>query len=78
MLSPGVVVVDVGINVVGDKLLGDVDFESARDVVSAITPVPGGVGPLTNALLLTHLLRAATDQAEREAAAAGAVGAATP
>jgi methylenetetrahydrofolate dehydrogenase (NADP+)/methenyltetrahydrofolate cyclohydrolase len=72
MLSPGVVVVDVGINVVGDKLLGDVDFESARDVVSAITPVPGGVGPLTNALLLTHLLRAATDQAERAAAAAGA------
>lgn len=70
MLSPGVVVVDVGINVVGDKLLGDVDFESAKGVVSAITPVPGGVGPLTNALLLTHLLRAATDQAERSAAAA--------
>jgi methylenetetrahydrofolate dehydrogenase (NADP+) / methenyltetrahydrofolate cyclohydrolase len=67
MLSPGVVVVDVGINVVGDKLLGDVDFESAKDVVSAITPVPGGVGPLTNALLLSHLLRAATDQAEHAA-----------
>jgi len=69
MLSPGVVVVDVGINVVGDgtggeKLVGDVDFKSAKNVVSAITPVPGGVGPLTNALLLTHLLRAATDQAE--------------
>jgi methylenetetrahydrofolate dehydrogenase (NADP+) / methenyltetrahydrofolate cyclohydrolase len=69
MLSPGVVVVDVGINVVpdgvgGEKLVGDVDFESARDVVSAITPVPGGVGPLTNALLLSHLLRAATAQAE--------------
>jgi methylenetetrahydrofolate dehydrogenase (NADP+)/methenyltetrahydrofolate cyclohydrolase len=72
MLSPGVVVVDVGINVVGDKLIGDVDFESAKDVVSAITPVPGGVGPLTNALLLSHLLRAATDQAERAAASAGA------
>ena len=69
MLSPGVVVVDVGINVVGDKLVGDVDFESARDVVSAITPVPGGVGPLTNALLLSHLLRAATDQAERASVA---------
>jgi methylenetetrahydrofolate dehydrogenase (NADP+)/methenyltetrahydrofolate cyclohydrolase len=66
------VVVDVGINVVGDKLIGDVDFESAKDVVSAITPVPGGVGPLTNALLLSHLLRAATDQAERAAASAGA------
>ena len=69
MLSPGVVVVDVGINVVpdgrgGDALVGDVDFESARDVVAAITPVPGGVGPLTNALLMSHLLRAATDQAE--------------
>ena len=79
MLSPGVVVVDVGINVVpdgqgGEKLVGDVDFESAKDVVSAITPVPGGVGPLTNALLLSHLLRAATDQAERSGrpAAAGA------
>jgi methylenetetrahydrofolate dehydrogenase (NADP+)/methenyltetrahydrofolate cyclohydrolase len=79
MLSPGVVVVDVGINVVpdgqdGEKLVGDVDFESAKDVVGAITPVPGGVGPLTNALLLTHLLRAATDQAERSdrPAAAGA------
>ena len=70
MLSPGVVVVDVGINVVPDgtgavRLVGDVDFESAKDVVAAITPVPGGVGPLTNALLLTHLLRAATDQANR-------------
>ena len=69
MISPGVVVVDVGSNVVpdgkgGEKLVGDVDFESAKDVVSAITPVPGGVGPLTNALLLSHLLRAVTDQAE--------------
>jgi methylenetetrahydrofolate dehydrogenase (NADP+)/methenyltetrahydrofolate cyclohydrolase len=70
MLSPGVVVVDVGINVVGEHLVGDVDFESAKDVVAAITPVPGGVGPLTNALLLSHLLRAATDQAELGAAVA--------
>jgi methylenetetrahydrofolate dehydrogenase (NADP+)/methenyltetrahydrofolate cyclohydrolase len=52
-----------------------VDFESAKGVVSAITPVPGGVGPLTNALLLTHLLRAATDQAERGAAAGESVAA---
>ncbi len=64
MLRPGAVVVDVGINVVGDSIVGDVDFESARGVASAITPVPGGVGPLTNALLLTHLVRAATAQAE--------------
>jgi methylenetetrahydrofolate dehydrogenase (NADP+)/methenyltetrahydrofolate cyclohydrolase len=59
MLRPGAVVVDVGINVVDGKLVGDVDFESARGVASAITPVPGGVGPLTNALLLAHLVRAA-------------------
>jgi len=64
MLRKGAVVIDVGINVVGDKLVGDVDFESARDVVSAITPVPGGVGPVTNALLMTHLMRAARAQAE--------------
>jgi methylenetetrahydrofolate dehydrogenase (NADP+)/methenyltetrahydrofolate cyclohydrolase len=63
MLSPGAVVVDIGINVVDDKLVGDVDYESASRVVSAITPVPGGVGPVTNALLLTHLVRAAQAQA---------------
>jgi methylenetetrahydrofolate dehydrogenase (NADP+)/methenyltetrahydrofolate cyclohydrolase len=64
MLKRGAVVVDIGINVVGDRIVGDVDFESAKDVVSAITPVPGGVGPVTNALLLTHLMRAAATQAE--------------
>jgi len=64
MLKHGAVVVDIGINVVGDRIVGDVDFESARGVVSAITPVPGGVGPVTNALLLTHLMRAATTQAQ--------------
>jgi methylenetetrahydrofolate dehydrogenase (NADP+) / methenyltetrahydrofolate cyclohydrolase len=63
MLKPGAVVVDVGINVVDGKLVGDVDFESASRVASAITPVPGGVGPLTNAILLTHLVRAARDHA---------------
>lgn len=63
MLKPGAVVVDVGINVVEDRIVGDVDFDSAREVASAITPVPGGVGPLTNALLLTHLIRAAERQA---------------
>ncbi len=64
MLKPGAVVVDVGINVVDGHLTGDVDFESAARVASAITPVPGGVGPLTNAILLTHLVRAARNQAE--------------
>ena len=64
MLKPGAVVVDVGINVVDGRLVGDVDFESARRVASAITPVPGGVGPLTNAMLLSHLVRAAEAQAQ--------------
>jgi methylenetetrahydrofolate dehydrogenase (NADP+)/methenyltetrahydrofolate cyclohydrolase len=59
MVRRGVVVVDVGINVVDGSIVGDVDFESVRRVASAITPVPGGVGPLTNALLLAHLARAA-------------------
>jgi methylenetetrahydrofolate dehydrogenase (NADP+)/methenyltetrahydrofolate cyclohydrolase len=63
MLKPGAVVIDVGINVVDGHLVGDVDFASAREVAAAITPVPGGVGPLTNALLLAHLVRAAQRQA---------------
>jgi methylenetetrahydrofolate dehydrogenase (NADP+)/methenyltetrahydrofolate cyclohydrolase len=63
MLKPGAVVVDVGINVVDGRIVGDVDFASAREVAAAITPVPGGVGPLTNALLLAHLVRAAQRQA---------------
>jgi methylenetetrahydrofolate dehydrogenase (NADP+)/methenyltetrahydrofolate cyclohydrolase len=68
MLKAGAVVVDVGINVVGDGLVGDVDFDSAAEVASAITPVPGGVGPLTNAILLNHLMLAARDQAARHVA----------
>jgi methylenetetrahydrofolate dehydrogenase (NADP+)/methenyltetrahydrofolate cyclohydrolase len=71
MLSRGAVVVDVGINVVGDALVGDVDFESARHVASAITPVPRGVGPLTNALLLAHLARAAHAQLAEQTQLAG-------
>lgn len=62
MLKPGAVVIDVGINVVDGHIVGDVDFASAELVASAITPVPGGVGPLTNALLLSHLMRAAQRQ----------------
>ena len=64
MLKPGAVVVDVGINLVDGRIVGDVDFASAVEVASAITPVPGGVGPLTNALLLSHLVRAAQRQAD--------------
>jgi methylenetetrahydrofolate dehydrogenase (NADP+) / methenyltetrahydrofolate cyclohydrolase len=71
MLRRGAVVIDVGINVVDDKLVGDVDFETARKVASAITPVPGGVGPLTNALLLVHLARAANSQLDASPAPGG-------
>ena len=70
MVRRGVVVVDVGINVVDGVIVGDVDFEPVRRVASAITPVPGGVGPLTNALLLAHLVRAALGQERSVEAAA--------
>ncbi|HEY7983119.1 MAG TPA: bifunctional methylenetetrahydrofolate dehydrogenase/methenyltetrahydrofolate cyclohydrolase, partial [Ktedonobacterales bacterium] len=58
MVKPGATVIDVGINVVGTNgtVVGDVDFASARLVAGAITPVPGGVGPLTNLMLLKQLL----------------------
>src|SRR5262249_41791593 len=69
MLKPGAVVADVGITVVEGRIVGDVDFASASAVASAIPPVPGGVGPLTNAILLTHLVRAAERQSPRAAAA---------
>ena len=60
MIKPGAVVIDVGINRKADGgLVGDVDFESARKVASAITPVPGGVGPMTIAMLLMNTLQAA-------------------
>ena len=60
MIKPGAVVIDVGINRLADgKLVGDVDFESASKVASAITPVPGGVGPMTITMLLGNTLRAA-------------------
>jgi methylenetetrahydrofolate dehydrogenase (NADP+)/methenyltetrahydrofolate cyclohydrolase len=64
MLKPGAAVVDVGINVVAGRIVGDVEFDSAVAVASAITPVPGGLGPLTNALLLQHLIHAAESQSE--------------
>ena len=59
-VSPGQVVIDVGINVGPDgKLCGDVDFPQAEPIVSAITPVPGGVGAVTTAVLCKHLIQAA-------------------
>ena len=60
MIKPGAVVIDVGINRLPDgKLCGDVDFESAKDVASFITPVPGGVGPMTITMLLANTLESA-------------------
>ena len=59
MIRPGAIVIDVGINRVDGKLVGDVAFEEAKEVAGAITPVPGGVGPLTIAMLLHNTLLAA-------------------
>ena len=58
-LKPGAVVIDVGINRTNSGLVGDVDFDSVVEVAGAITPVPGGVGPMTRAMLLSNTLLAA-------------------
>jgi methylenetetrahydrofolate dehydrogenase (NADP+)/methenyltetrahydrofolate cyclohydrolase len=62
MVRPGAVVIDVGINRTTEGLVGDVDFESVRQVAGKITPVPGGVGPLTVTMLLRNTLTAAQGQ----------------
>ena len=59
MVGEGAVVIDVGTNRTDDGLVGDVDFEAARERARAITPVPGGVGPMTRAMLLVNTLKAA-------------------
>lgn len=59
MVKPGAVVIDFGTNVVGEQLVGDADFESVVAVAGAITPVPGGVGPVTTAVLARNLLELA-------------------
>ena len=56
MVKPGSVVIDVGINRVGKDLVGDVDFENVKEVAGFITPVPGGVGPMTRAMLMQNTL----------------------
>ena len=70
MVKPGAVVIDVGINRVVDRaakhgyrLVGDVDFTSVREIAAKITPVPGGVGPMTIAMLLRNTVRAASARA---------------
>ena len=62
MVKPGAAVIDVGINRTDEGLVGDVDFENVKEVAGQITPVPGGVGPLTVTMLLHNTLRAATLQ----------------
>ncbi|MBI3900974.1 MAG: bifunctional 5,10-methylene-tetrahydrofolate dehydrogenase/5,10-methylene-tetrahydrofolate cyclohydrolase, partial [Chlamydiia bacterium] len=54
MVKPGAVVIDVGINRIQDKIVGDVDFDAVSEIASYITPVPGGVGPMTIAMLLKN------------------------
>ncbi|HWH78747.1 MAG TPA: bifunctional methylenetetrahydrofolate dehydrogenase/methenyltetrahydrofolate cyclohydrolase FolD [Candidatus Binatus sp.] len=66
-VKPGAVVIDVGVNrLLNGKLAGDVEFDSAKERASAITPVPGGVGPMTICMLLYNTLKAAKDSLQRE------------
>ena len=65
MIKPGAAVMDVGINRVDGKVVGDVDFESAKEVASCITPVPGGVGAMTIAMLMENTVEAAENYARR-------------
>ena len=59
MVKPGAAVIDVGTNRTDEGLVGDVAFEEVREVAGAITPVPGGVGPMTVAMLLANTVMAA-------------------
>jgi methylenetetrahydrofolate dehydrogenase (NADP+)/methenyltetrahydrofolate cyclohydrolase len=70
MVKPGAIIFDVGINRVGNKTVGDVDFDAVVDIAGAITPVPGGVGPLTVAMLLSQTVQAAENQTAAALAAA--------
>jgi methylenetetrahydrofolate dehydrogenase (NADP+)/methenyltetrahydrofolate cyclohydrolase len=70
MVKPGAVVIDVGINRLADgKLAGDVDYASAAEAASLITPVPGGVGPMTIAMLLANTVESAERAARRDSPA---------
>jgi methylenetetrahydrofolate dehydrogenase (NADP+) / methenyltetrahydrofolate cyclohydrolase len=70
MVREGAIVIDVGTTRVDDGLVGDVDFEAVREVAGAITPVPGGVGPMTRAMLLSNTVKAARRQLETRPGAA--------
>lgn len=56
MVKPGAVVIDAGINPIDGKVVGDIDFENVKEVASFLTPVPGGLGPLTHLMLIRHTL----------------------
>jgi methylenetetrahydrofolate dehydrogenase (NADP+)/methenyltetrahydrofolate cyclohydrolase len=71
MVREGAIVIDVGTNRTDEGLVGDVDFESVKEKAGAITPVPGGVGPMTRAMLLSNTLTAARRAAEAGSAPAG-------
>jgi methylenetetrahydrofolate dehydrogenase (NADP+)/methenyltetrahydrofolate cyclohydrolase len=64
-VKPGAVVIDVGISRTDEGIVGDVDFESVQAIASAITPMPGGTGPMTIACLLENTLSAARLQGVR-------------
>ena len=59
MVAPSSVVIDFGVNVVKDQIVGDIDFEDVKEIVSAITPVPGGTGPVTTMMLMRNTIHAA-------------------
>ena len=67
-VKPGATVIDVGINRTDDGLVGDVDFDAVAEVAGAITPVPGGVGPMTIAMLLANTVQAARARSQERAA----------
>lgn len=67
MVKPGAVVIDVGVNRVDGKLVGDVDFKNVQPIAGKITPNPGGVGPMTIAMLMSNTVRAAEASVKREA-----------
>ena len=71
MVREGAVVIDVGTNRTDEGLVGDVDFDAVAEKAAAITPVPGGVGPMTIAMLLVNTVRAAKLQAAERGAAVG-------
>ena len=65
-IKPGAIVIDVGINRTADgALVGDVDFDAAMNAAAAVTPVPGGVGPMTIAMLLSNTVEAAAGKADK-------------